>query len=233
VRNLIRKGTQRLLPEGYDVDTHFKPKYSPWDQRMCLVPDADLFEAISSGKASMVTDGIETFTEKGLRLTSGEELEADIIVTATGLNLQLFGGAEIVVDEKPVDMADTLFYKGMMFSGIPNLTYVVGYTNASWTLKADLVLDHTCRLINHMDERGQAIAVPRAPASIGKQDFIDLKAGYVLRALDRLPKQGETLPWKLHQNYARDIFMLKRGPVDDEGLEISGARKRDETLTAA
>ena len=154
IKALIRKGVERRLPRGYDVDTHFKPRYNPWDQRVCLVPDGDLFEAIRKGQASIVTDRIETFTEKGLKLASGAELEADVIVTATGLNLLLLGGMEIAVDGREIDLSETVGYKGMMFSGVPNLAYALGYTNASWTLKGDLVAEYVCRLLNHMDEHG-------------------------------------------------------------------------------
>src|SRR3954469_18715521 len=163
VKRLIRGGVVRRLPAGYDVETHFAPRYDPWDQRVCLVPDGDLFEAISSGKASMATGRIETFTEWGLRLESGEELQADIIVTATGLNMLMLGGMEIAVDGRTVDLSQTVGYKGMMFSGVPNLALAVGYTNASWTLKCDLVGEYVCRLVNHMDAHGYSQCTPRPP----------------------------------------------------------------------
>jgi monooxygenase len=216
VRKLIRRGVERNLPDGYDVDTHFNPRYNPWDQRLCLVPDSDLFEAIGSGKASVVTDGIETFTEMGLRLASGEELEADVIVTATGLNLLILGGIDLEVDGEPVDFADKVAYKGMMLCGVPNLALALGYTNASWTLKCDLVAQYVCRLINHMDAHGYEIAAPAGPDPAAPvEPFIDFNSGYVLRSIDRLPKQGATQPWRLHQNWFRDIRLLRRGPVDD------------------
>ncbi len=198
--------------------------YDPWDQRMCLVPDGDLFEAISEGRASIVTDGIETFTETGLRLASGEQIEADIIVTATGLNLLPLGGIDLAVDGSEVRIPETVGYKGMMLSGIPNLAVTLGYTNASWTLKADLVAQYTCRLLNYMDAHGYATCTPRAPAP-GAQTapWLDLKSGYVLRSAATLPKQGMTPPWRLHQNYLRDIPLLRRGPVDDE-MEFAAAR---------
>jgi cation diffusion facilitator CzcD-associated flavoprotein CzcO len=221
IKKLIRRGVERHLPAGYDVDTHFKPRYNPWDQRVCLVPDGDLFQALSSGKASIVTDTIDTFTEKGLKLTSGTELEADIIVTATGLQLLPIGGLEVTVDGEEIDFAKTVGYKGMMFSDVPNLAISLGYTNASWTLKCDLTCEYMCRLLNHMDETGYRQATPRVDPSLPTQPFIDLMSGYVLRSIDSFPKQGMKAPWRLHQNYARDILMLRRGAVEDEGMEFS------------
>jgi cation diffusion facilitator CzcD-associated flavoprotein CzcO len=224
MRKLLRRGVQRQLPPGYDVDTHFNPKYDPWDQRICLVPDADLFKAIGSGDASIVTDGIETFTESGLELVSGAELEADVIVTATGLNLQLLGGMTIGVDGRDVAMSETVGYKGMMFSGLPNMAVTLGYTNASWTLKADLCAEYVCRLLNHMDANGYRVVTPLGPdPSAPTEPFLDLKSGYVLRSLDMLPKQGERTPWRLHQNYARDILLMRRGPIEDEAIAFSRA----------
>jgi monooxygenase len=224
MKRLIRKGVMRQLPEGYDVDTHFAPTYGPWDQRLCLVPDGDLFKAISSGDASIVTDRVETFTETGLRLASGAELEADVIVTATGLNLLVLGGMEIAVDGREVVLSETIAYKGMMFSGVPNLAITIGYTNASWTLKGDLVAEYVCRLINHMDDNGFATVTPRVPdASLPTEPFIDLRSGYVLRSIDALPKQGPATPWRLHQNYPRDVVMLKYGSVEDDAIEFARA----------
>jgi cation diffusion facilitator CzcD-associated flavoprotein CzcO len=224
IKGLIRRGVEKALPPGYDVDKHFKPSYNPWDQRMCLVPDGDLFDAIGAGDASIVTDRIETFTENGLLLASGAELEADLIVTATGLNMQAGGGLEIAVDGREVKLSDTVGYKGMMLSGVPNMALAMGYTNASWTLKCDLVSAYVCRLLNHMDARGYRQCTPRAPdASVVTEPFIDLASGYVLRALDSLPKQGHRAPWRLHQNYARDVLLLKHGAVDDEAMEFSAA----------
>jgi cation diffusion facilitator CzcD-associated flavoprotein CzcO len=222
MRRVLRRGVERQLPPGYDVDTHFNPTYDPWDQRICLVPDADLFKAIRDGSASVVTDRIETFTENGLKLASGAELEADVIVTATGLNLQLLGGMALGVDGRSVDMADTVGYKGMMFSGLPNMAVTLGYTNASWTLKADLCAEYVCRLLNHMDANGYRVVTPRGPdPSASTQPFLDLRSGYVLRSLDALPKQGDRTPWRLHQNYARDILLLRRGPIEDDALAFS------------
>ena len=230
VRRMIRKGVERQLPKGFDVDTHFEPKYDPWDQRMCLVPDGDLFAAVRRGDASIVTDHIETFTEEGLLLESGAELEADVIITATGLNLMVLGGMDIVVDGETLEMPEAVTYKGMMFAGVPNLAYALGYTNASWTLKCDLVAKYACRLINHLDANGFASATPKAPdPSVGIEPVIDLSAGYVQRAIDQLPKQGTRTPWKLHQNYAKDIVMLRYGTLDDEAMEFSAAGERART----
>jgi monooxygenase len=221
VKKLIRKGLERRLPAGYDIDTHFKPTYNPWDQRMCLVPDSDLFEAISAGRASVVTDRIDTFTKKGLLLESGTELEADLIITATGLNLLWLGGLEISVDGEDLDLSKALSYKGLMLSGVPNMAFAVGYTNASWTLKCDLTSEYVCRVLNHMDAHGYRICVPRRDPTITEQPILDLTSGYVLRSLDKFPKQGSRPPWKLHQNYARDILTLRHRALEDGALEFS------------
>ena len=219
---LIRHGVMRQLPPDYEVDTHFNPAYNPWDQRLCLVPDGDLFKAIGSGKAAIATGAIETFTESGIRLASGEELPADVIVTATGLNLMVLGGAEFVVDGREVDFGETVGYKGMMISGVPNLALALGYTNASWTLKCDLVSEYVCRMLNHMTANGYEIASPLEPdPSMPREPFLDLKAGYVLRSIEALPKQGARTPWRLHQNYPRDILMIRRGELEDEGIRFS------------
>jgi cation diffusion facilitator CzcD-associated flavoprotein CzcO len=217
MRRLLRKGVEMQMPDGYDVGTHFEPRYDPWDERLCLVPDGDLFRSLRQGKAEIVTDRIETFTETGIRLRSGRELEADIVVTATGLNLLLVGGVQASLDGEPVDMSQAVGYKGMMFGGIPNMAIALGYTNASWTLKCDLVAEYVCRLLAYMDAHGYRVATPRAPDPSQPTDpFIDLKSGYVMRSIDQLPKQGATHPWRLHQNYPKDIRLLKRGPVDDQ-----------------
>jgi monooxygenase len=226
MKRVIRRGLERQLPEGYDIDTHFRPRYDPWDQRVCLVPDGDLFEALASGKASVVTDRIETFTERGLQLASGAELEADVIVTATGLNMLVLGGIQLSVDGRDVSVADTVGYKGIMFSGVPNLALTLGYTNASWTLKGDLAAAYVCRLLNHMDERGYRICTPRGPdPALPVEPFVDLASGYVLRSIDALPKQGARTPWRLHQNYARDVVLLRYGAIEDEGVEFSHVRE--------
>ncbi len=224
MRALLRKGVERALPAGYDVATHFEPRYDPWDQRVCFVPDGDMFEAISSGRASIETDRIETFTERGVKLESGRELEAEVIVTATGLNLLALGGISLNVDGEEIDVAETVGYKGMMLSGIPNLALTLGYTNASWTLKADLVAEYVCRLLNHMEAGGYAFCTPKAPpAHEPRLPFLDLKSGYVERAVDQLPKQGPRTPWRLNQNYPLDVRLLRRGALEDEGIEFSRA----------
>jgi monooxygenase len=216
-KRVLRKGLERQLPPGYDIDTHFKPRYDPWDERLCAVPDADLFEAIRSGKVEVVTDHVETFTESGIRLQSGRELEADVLITATGLNLLVLGGMRLLVDGREKKLSETVGYKGMMFSGVPNMCMAMGYTNASFTLKTDLVAAYICRLLEHMDAHGYRAAIPNAPdPSVEIEPFIDLKSGYVLRSLEQLPKQATTRPWRLHQNYAHDIRVLRRGPLDDE-----------------
>jgi len=222
MKALIRRGLEKRLPAGYDIDTHFKPRYNPWDQRMCLVPDGDLFEAVSAGRASVVTDRIDTFTEKGLKLASGAELEADLVVTATGLNLVPLGGIDIAVDGRAVALPETLTYKGMMLSGVPNLAFAVGYTNASWTLKCELTCEYVCRLLNHMDEDGQAVCTPRnRDPSVTAEPLIDFSSGYVQRAIAQFPRQGSKAPWRLYQSYPRDVMLLRFGPVEDEAMEFS------------
>jgi monooxygenase len=222
VKRLIRRGIERQLPPDYDIDRHFKPHYNPWDQRLCLVPDADLFAALSEGRASIATDHVESFTERGIKLRSGDELEADIIVAATGLNLLALGGVELAVDGRDVEIPQTIAYKGMMLSGVPNMAFTVGYTNASWTLKADLTAEYVCRLLRHLDERGYRQAVPELnDADVQEQPFLDFSAGYVLRSLHKFPKQGSKTPWRLRQNYARDIKTLRHDPIDDGALAFS------------
>ncbi len=212
---------------NYDVKTHFTPPYNPWDQRLCLVPDSDIFRVIRDGQADIVTDHIETFTPTGIRLKSGKELNADIIVTATGLNVQMLSGIELSVDGKREDLADHVLYKGAMFSNIPNLLMWFGYTNASWTLKADLTSEYACRLINHMDATGTRIARPvleeTGPAL---EPFVaDFTSGYFARVMDQLPKQGKDHPWKLFQNYIKDVKLLRKGALADGTLEFSAAHK--------
>ena len=227
VKGLLRRMAERHLPEGFDVKTHFNPPYNPWDQRICVVPNADLYSVLSDGRASIVTDRIDTFTETGVKLESGKELEADLIVTATGLNLIPIGGIKLTVDGKPVELSKTVGYKGMMFSGIPNAAVALGYTNASWTLKCDLCSEYVCRLVSFMDERGYDIAMPLEPdPSLPREPFIDFNSGYVLRAIESFPKQGPHAPWRLYQNYPRDIRLLKRGPLEDDGIRFSRARSR-------
>jgi monooxygenase len=224
MRRMVRKGLERQLPPGYDIDTHFNPTYDPWDQRLCLVPDGDLFAAIGEGRASVVTDRIDTFTEKGLRLASGSELEADVIVTATGLNMLALGGLEIAVDGREVKLPETMSYKGMMLSDVPNFAFAAGYTNASWTLKCDLTCEYVCRLLSHMDKLGHKQCTPRnRDPSVLERPFIDFSSGYVQRSIDRFPKQGSKAPWRLHQNYAMDILNLRYGSIEDSAMEFSGA----------
>jgi cation diffusion facilitator CzcD-associated flavoprotein CzcO len=227
VKKMVRRGVERALPAGYDIDKHFKPRYNPWDQRMCLVPDGDLFRAIREGSASVVTDTIDTFTEKGIKLDSGEELEADVVVTATGLNLLFLGGMELIVDGRAVDVPKTMTYKGMMLSGVPNCAFTVGYTNASWTLKADLTSEYVCRLLAHMDAHGYRKSVPEiTDPSVTEAPLLDFTSGYVLRSLDRFPKQGSKEPWKLRQNYIFDLRSIRRGPIDDGAMQFAAAAPR-------
>jgi monooxygenase len=221
-KQLILGGVRAHLGPDYDVDTHFTPRYKPWEQRLCLVPDGDLFRAIRSGRASVVTDHIESFIEGGLKLKSGTELEADLIVTATGLNLQVLGGLELSVDGDRADMAKTLNYKGMMYSGVPNLASSFGYTNASWTLKCDLTCEYVCRLLNHMKKHGLRQCTPRnTDPTVTEEPWVDFSSGYLQRSLHKFPKQGSKVPWKLHQNYARDLMALRYGKVDDGAMVFS------------
>ena len=223
MKKLLRKGATSQLPDGYDVEAHFKPHYEPWDQRLCLAPNGDIFAAIKAGDASVVTDTIETFTEKGIRLESGTELPADIVVTATGLNLLALGGMALRVDGEPVDVPNTVAYKGLMLSGVPNLALTIGYINASWTLRADLVCDYVCRLLRHMDEHGYRTCTPTAPPDTGRRPILDLTSGYVQRGLASMPKQGTDMPWRVQQHYLRDRRVMRRRRVDDEGLRFRRA----------
>ena len=210
------------LGSGYDVETHFTPRYNPWDQRLCLAPDADFFQAIKAGRVSVVTDQIETFTETGLRLASGAELPADLVVTATGLRLQVLNGLRLTVDGRTVDAARTLSYKGMMYSDVPNLASSFGYTNASWTLKCDLTCEYVCRLLNHMARRGLRQCTPRnTDPDVGEAPWLDFSSGYVQRSIGLFPKQGVKPPWKLHQNYLLDLVNLRFAPVEDGVMEFS------------
>jgi monooxygenase len=221
-RRIIRRVNARMLPAGYPVDEHFNPPYAPWDQRLCAVPDGDLFRTIRDGKAEVVTDRIDTFTEKGIRLASGRELEADLVVTATGLNVQAMGGMTLDVDGRQVALADTIAYKGMMLSGVPNFAYSIGYTNSSWTLKVGLLCEHFCRLLAHMDEHGYDVACPvAANPRMPLRPLFDFGAGYVRRALDELPRQGDQAPWLTSMNYAGDVKLLRRLPVEDAQLRLS------------
>ncbi|MBV8929007.1 MAG: NAD(P)/FAD-dependent oxidoreductase [Mycobacteriaceae bacterium] len=225
MRKVLLGLVERQLPEGFDVEKHFGPRYNPWDQRLCLVPNGDLFRTIRKGRADVVTDTIERFTATGIKLSSGAELPADIIVTATGLNLQLFGGAAVSIDGAPVDLSTAMAYKGMMLSGLPNGVFTIGYTNIGWTLKADLVSEFACRLMNFMDEHGYDTVMPQHPGeAVQERPLLEFTPGYVLRALDRLPKQGAVKPWRLNMNYALDAQMIRRGKVADDGLRFSRHR---------
>ena len=222
MRRVIRWVNARALPEGYAVDTHFKPAYDPWDQRLCMVPDSDMFKAISRGAASVVTDRIVRFTERGILLESGSELEADIIVTATGLNVVPFGKVALQVDGQDVDLHERVAYKSMMISGVPNFAYLLGYTNNSWTLKVDLVADHLCRLLAHMDRRGYATVTPVSEQGIADtRPLLDMESGYLARAMHLLPRQGSDSPWVAHTKYALDRSVLRSGPVDDAVLSFT------------
>jgi cation diffusion facilitator CzcD-associated flavoprotein CzcO len=222
VKQLILGGVKMALGPDYDIGTHFTPRYNPWDQRLCLVPDGDLFRSIREQRASVVTNQIDTFTPKGIRLKDGSELEADVIVTATGLNLQVLGGLEVSVDGRAVDFARTLNYKGMMYSDVPNMASAFGYTNASWTLKCDLTCEYVCRLINYMDRRGYKQCMPHnVDPSITEMPSLNFSSGYVQRSVAKMPKQGSKRPWRLYQNYALDIVTLRFGKVDDGVMQYS------------
>lgn len=222
VKWLLRKHLERLLPPGYDIDTHFTPRYDPWDQRLCVVPNGDLFKAIRAGTVSMVSDHIDTFTDKGLRLRSGVELDADVVISATGLELLFLGGMALSVDGEAVDPTTKLTYKGMMLEGVPNLAIAIGYTNASWTLKCDLTCDYVCRLLNHIRAEGLRQATPvNHDASVSPQPLLGLTSGYVLRSADRFPKRGSKAPWQVHQSYLRDYRALKMNGIEDTALELS------------
>ena len=222
VKRTVRAELRRHLPEGYDIDTHFSPTYDPWDQRFCVAPDGDLFQAIRSDKASVVTDCIERFTEHGLALSSGAELEADLIVTATGLELLFLGGIDVTVDGETIDLSTKLTYKGMMLQDVPNLALAVGYTNASWTLKCELTCDYVSRLLNHMRERGYVQCTPvNLDASVVAEPVMGLTSGYILRSAHKFPKQGSKFPWRVHQSYLRDYRALKLGGVEDGALIFS------------
>ncbi len=224
MKKLIAKGVKAEIGDEY-ANRHFTPTYDPWDQRLCIVPDADLFKVIRDGRASVVTDQIETFTKTGVRLASGEDLDADIIVTATGLLLKIMAGLTLVVDGTTVDLSKAMAYKGIMFSDVPNLAQAFGYTNASWTLKCDLTSEYVCRILKFMDARGYASCAPRlSDPTVLPEPVLDFNSGYVLRALDSLPSQGSKSPWRLHQNYVKDLSMLRYGRVEDGTIEFRPAR---------
>jgi cation diffusion facilitator CzcD-associated flavoprotein CzcO len=222
VKKMLRKQVEAALPKGYDVDTHFTPNYNPWDQRVCLVPDGDLFQSIRDGKVSVVTDIIDSFTESGIRLVSGEELEADVVVTATGLELLFLGGVELIIDSEKVDISKKLAYKGMMLEGVPNAAVAIGYTNASWTLKCDLTCQYVTRLLNRTHRTGLRQCTPvNSDPSIVEEPLLNLTSGYVLRSADRFPKQGSHYPWRVYQSYLKDYRALRLNGIDDEAMVFS------------
>lgn len=221
MKRFVLSQIKRKLGPEYDMK-HFTPKYNPWDERLCAVPNGDMFKAIRKGKAAVVTDHIERFDETGILLKSGQHLDADIIITATGLDLQMMGGMEVKVDGKPYKTADKMYYKGVMFEDLPNFGMTFGYTNASWTLKADLTSEYICRLIKLMDKKGVRQVTPRNhDAAVHQEDMISLASGYIQRAADKLPKQGNKAPWKLNQNYTLDLMMLRFGKMEDGVIEFS------------
>jgi len=222
VKELILKGVRMALGPDYDIATHFTPRYNPWDQRLCLVPDGDLFKAIREKRASVVTKEIDTFTKNGIRLKDGSALEADIIITATGLVLQTLGGVEVSVDGRAIDFSKELLYKGMMYSDVPNLASAFGYTNASWTLKCDLTCEYVCRLINYMDQHNYRQCMPHNDdPTLKALPHLEFSSGYVQRSVAKMPKQGSRRPWRLYQNYAFDIVSLRFGKVDDGVMQYS------------
>lgn len=227
ITNFLKGEIKKALGKDYDM-RHFSPSYRPWDQRLCIVPDGDLFDAIKAGKASVVTDSIDRFTSEGIQLKSSEVLPADIIVSATGLKIQVFGGAEILIDGQPLAITEKMGYRGVMLEDVPNAAMTFGYTNASWTLKADLTSEYLCRLLNYMERNGQTICVPRRRAhDVATDDFVDLQSGYVQRAQHLLPKQGAGVPWRLYQNYFRDLMMLRYASLDDGVLQFTNPDSGD------
>lgn len=221
-RRVLRDGAAKDLPQGYDVNKHFNPRYQPWDQRLCLVPDSDLFKAISGGRASVMTDEIETFTDRGIQLKSGVELEADIIVTATGLRMLALGAVQLVVDGTPVVPGREFIYKGTMLSNVPNFAFCIGYTNAAWTLRADLASIFVCRVLNHMDRHGYRTCRPTCDtAALEPRPLLNLNSGYVMRAAADLPKSATSAPWLIRQNYIRDMLTMKLGRMEDGVLQFS------------
>ena len=223
-KDLLIQGVKSQLGEGYDIDKHFTPKYQPWDQRLCFVPNGDMFKAIRKGKAEVVTDTINRFTKNGILLDSGDQIEADIIVTATGLNMQLLNGIDITIDNEKLDISERIQYKTMMFSDVPNLIATFGYTTASWTLGADLTSEYACKLINLMDSKGMDYFYPEAGSDVkGNGDFLDLNSGYIQRVADKLPKQGSRDPWINTQNYLKDLFQVRFKSIEDSDLKFKKA----------
>ena len=221
MKKLLMKGVKKELGPEYDVDKHFNPKYNPWDQRLCAVPDGDLFEAMKKGKVSIATDQIDTFTENGIQLKSGEHLPADLIVTATGLQLQVIGNVTLKVDGHPIHYPDCYLFRGMMLSDVPNFALAFGYTNASWTLKSDLSCEYVCRLLNHMKKTNTKQCTPQMKdATVKEEPLLDFNSGYITRSLHKFPKQGSKRPWKVFQNYLLDIFNFRYSSLEDDALEF-------------
>ncbi|EKF74713.1 monooxygenase flavin-binding family protein [Alcanivorax hongdengensis A-11-3] len=224
VRRALLAAARRQLGDDFDM-THFRPSYNPWDERLCAVPNGDLFKSLRKGESKVVTDHIERFTENGILLKSGQELEADIIITATGLNIQMLGGVQGTVDGKPVNPNDTMVYKGAMLKDVPNMALVFGYTNSSWTLKADLVCEYVCRLLNHMEKTGATTVIPRDREDCSTdENFLGMQSGYIQRAHDELPKQGSRQPWQVVQNYMYDLPRLRFGGIEDGVLEFDNRK---------
>jgi cation diffusion facilitator CzcD-associated flavoprotein CzcO len=222
MRRLLRDGAVKDLPQGYEVDRHFNPRYEPWDQRLCLIPDSDFYKAISAGRASVVTDEIDTFTERGILLKSGEELEADIIVSATGLRMLVMGGVRLIIDGVAIEPSREFIYKGTMISNVPNFAFCIGYTNAPWTLRADLASTYVCRVLRHMDRHGYRTCRPVCdPASLEARPLLNLTSGYIERAAAELPKAASKSPWMIRQNYIRDLLTMKLSRVEDGILQFS------------
>lgn len=221
VKRIIKDRLRKELGPDFDVDRHFTPPYNPWDQRMCLVPDSDFFIAMRENRVSIATDQVDTFTPTGIKLKSGEHLDADIVVTATGLSLLALGGISLTVDGQPVEINKSVAYKGAMLTGIPNIAFVFGYTNASWTLKADLICAYVCRLLNYMDKHDYSQVIPRLnDPEVEELPLLNLTSNYILRSMDKFPRQGSKLPWRLYQNYFLDTMMIRYGPVRDDALEF-------------
>jgi cation diffusion facilitator CzcD-associated flavoprotein CzcO len=224
MRGVIRRAQERQLPEGFDLDTHFTPRYNPWDQRLCIAADGDLFRSLRDGSAEIVTGEIETFTDHGVRLENGTEIDADVVVTATGLNLLVLGGVELAVDGRDVNIAETTAYKALMLSDVPNFAFAIGYTNASWTLKIDLTYSFVWRLLEHMDKQRLAWCVPRLrDPSVRPRPFMDFQPGYVLRSISDFPRSGSKAPWRLRMSYLADLLTLSRGSIDDGTMEFGPA----------
>ena len=227
VKSGVLKQIRKELGEDFDVETHFSPAYNPWDQRFCLAPDGDFFEALKTDKADIATDQIETFDESGIQLKSGAHLDADLVIPATGLSMQIGGGMAIEVDGAPLHAPDHVTYRGMMLSDVPNMALCFGYTNASWTLKIDLTCERVCRMLNHMDKTGSDYAVPEPPADLETLPLLDFSSGYVQRALPDLPRQGAETPWRTYQNYLMDMLTIRYGKLDDGHLRFGRAGDRE------